>query len=353
MTAAMKTTLTHGRVLPGAFALGHILLALLLCSSAWAAQPYRDIRKAIGAGPLYPAQPETLVNTLYRLYEGAAKRPEGQKMAACIVPHSAYGLSGKVAAQAFAQLSPGDYKRVVVLGASTATSFQGCSVPSVDAFQTPLGYVPVDKKAVEMVTRSSLFSTRSVRYRPSEQHPPLHEIEPSIELTLPFLQERLGNFSLVPIVVGDLRDADNKLSDAVYLNVAESIGSILDENTLLVVTAEFTHFGAEFKYTPFADNILPNIKQLDDEVFQTVINRDFPAFHAYLERTKNPLVGVEGLGVLMKLLTSGVKGTLLGYDTSGQLLKTPNHSVSYASFGFYYPTPTPAPTAPPPEPAKP
>jgi len=330
------------------------ILALLAISSAWAVESYREVRKPIGAGPLYPAQSEVLVNTLYRLYQGAAKRPEGQKMAACIVPHSAYGFSGKVAAQAFAQLSPGDYKRVVVLGASTATTFQGCSIPSVDAFQTPLGYVPVDKKAVELVTRSSLFSTRSVRYRPSDQHPPLHEIEPSIELTLPFLQERLGVFELVPIVIGDLRDADQKLSGAIYLNVAQSIGAILDENTLLVVTAEFTHYGSEFKFTPFSGNIEQNIKQLDEEAFKCVLDRDFDAFAAYLERSKNPIVGAEGLGVLMKLLSPGVKGVLLGYDTSGQMLKTPAHSVSYASFGFYYPAPAPpAPAAPLAQPANP
>lgn len=324
------------------------LMTMLLVSSACAAESFRDVRKPIGAGPLYPAQSEVLVNTLYRLYEGAAKRPEGQKMAACIVPHSAYGLSGKVAAQAFVQLSPGDYTRVVVLGASTASSFQGCSIPSVDAFQTPLGYVPVDKKAVEIVTKSSLFSTRTVRYQ-SEQHPPLHEIEPSIELTLPFLQERLGAFLLVPIVIGDLRDADKKVSNAVYLNVAQTIGSVLDENTLLVVTAEFTHYGAEFKFTPFADNIEQNIKQLDEEAFKYVLDHDFDGFTAYLERTKNPIVGVEGLGVLMKLLSPGVRGVLLGYDTSGQMLKTPTHSVSYASFGFYYPAPplaAPAPAKP-------
>ncbi len=322
-----------------------VLCAVVMLAGALDAFGKEAIRKAVGAGPLYPEKREALVDSLYRMYANAPKRPAGMKLAACVVPYSAYGLAGKVMAAALSQMEPGDYKRVVVLGASTATTFQGCSIPAVEAFQTPLGYVKLDQKAIEIMARSNLFSMRSVRYRASEQHPPLHEIETSIEVVLPFLQERLGEFLLVPVVVGDLRDTEGKPNRAAYDNVARSVASICDEHTLLVVTAEFTHYGPEFKYIPFRDDIAKNIQTLDEDAFACVLERKFDTFQMYLSTTKNPIGGAEGLGVLMLMLSSQVQGTLLAYETSGKLLNNLNQSSSYAAFGFYVPS-TPSAAAP-------
>lgn len=347
--------------------------ALLLFAHATLA--WEAVRRPSAAGPLYPEKPEALTNCLLRLSQDAPKCPEGQRMVACVVPHSAYGLSGKVAAAAFAQLEPGAYKRVVVLGAPTVTTFQGCSIPAVEAYQTPLGYVPLDRKAIDLLTRSNLFTERGLRYRQSDSHPPLHEIEPAIELVLPFLQERLGRFLLVPIMVGDLRtgagdavDAETgamasdmrnnekRINEQAFESVARALGAILDENTLVVTTAEFTHFGTEFNFTPFADNTAEQIKKLDDALIACVLQRNSAGLNACLETTKNPITGANALRVLLKILSPDLRGNLLAYDTSGNLLKRTEQSVSYAALGFYMPAPAetaavPAEPQPAPQPA--
>ena len=69
------------------------------------------------------------------------------------------------------------------------------SLPGVEAFDTPLGRVPVD---AEGVRKLALFK-QVVESRAA------HAMEHSLEVQLPFLQSLLGEFSLLPLAVGDAR----------------------------------------------------------------------------------------------------------------------------------------------------
>jgi MEMO1 family protein len=310
-----------------------LLLACMLQAFSWSVPA---VRRSVGNGPLYPESRDALIDSLYRMYgkvDGAP--PEPYRLAACIVPHSAYGLSGAVAAHAFRHLSPGDYKRVVILGAATASRFEGCSIPKVAAYQTPLGMVPLDWNAIDRISRHPLIDLNALNYRQPSRGTPIHENESSIELVLPFLQERLGKFGLVPIIVGSLADGDGQWSAKTVDTVAKIIAPLLDSQTLLIVTAEFTHFGEGFGFTPFRDNILEEIKTLDGEAFQLLMERDFAGFENYLKRTKNPITGAESIRLLLHLLPYRARGRLLAYETSGNLLNTTRQSVSYAALAFY------------------
>ena len=78
----------------------------------------------------------------------AAARPSGRRPVALIAPHAGYRYSGAVAAAAYAQLAGcrATVTRVVVLGPAHFVPLTGMAVPSVDAFATPLGPVPVDAR---------------------------------------------------------------------------------------------------------------------------------------------------------------------------------------------------------------
>ena len=106
-------------------------LLLALCP----ARAGEDVRRAIGAGPMYPLETDKLTATLDRLFEEAQPpAPYPGRLVACIVPHDPYGLSGRVAASAFMNVAPGDYDKVLVLGACHRTIIESCSVPSVAAY---------------------------------------------------------------------------------------------------------------------------------------------------------------------------------------------------------------------------
>lgn len=301
------------------------------------------VRLCVSAGRLFPESEAELRTTVTRLLDEATAPVPNEPLFACVVPHGPYGISGKVAAEAFKYLQPGQFKRVIVLGASHAgMDFEDCSIDAVDSYATPLGFVPLDKVAVRTLTYSTLFATRSLRYNHEQkgfltesERKPLHEYEHSIELVLPFLQERLGSFELVPILVGQLTNATGEFSEKRAEAVATQIKRIMDSETLLVVSTDFTHFGNDFSFRPFETDIPNKIEKLDKEGLSRLASNDFAAFEDFVRQTKNPICGLNALRVMEKLLPANAYGTLLARDTSGRFYNDENRSVSYASMNFY------------------
>ena len=115
---------------------------------------------------------------------------------AVVAPHAGYRFSGPVAATAHAQLAPwcGEVAGVVVLGPAHFTSLRGMAIPSVGAFATPLGHLPVDADARAVAAGLSAVVV--------DDEP--HAGEHSIETQLPFLIRALGpGVPVLPVVVGD------------------------------------------------------------------------------------------------------------------------------------------------------
>lgn len=301
------------------------------------------IRLCVSAGKLFPESEVELRTTVTRLLNEAKAPVPNEPLLACVVPHGPYGISGHVAAEAFKHIQPGQFKRVIVLGASHAEmEFEDCSIDAVDAYATPLGFVPLDKLAVRTLTYSTLFATRSLRYDHEQkgflsksERKPLHEYEHSIELVLPFLQERLGSFELVPILVGQLTNATGDFSEKRAEAVATQIKRVMDSETLLVVSTDFTHFGNDFSYRPFSTDIPSKIEKLDKEGLSRLAANDFAAFEDFIRQTKDPICGLNALRVMQKLLPANAHGTFLARDTSGRFYNDENRSVSYASMNFY------------------
>jgi hypothetical protein len=162
----------------------------------------------------------------------------------------------------------------------------------------------------------------------------LHEREYTIEVVLPFLQARLGEFRLVPVLAGDSLDYHQRLDENVITSVAQRIREVVDTRTLIVVSSDFTHFGNNFSYRPFRENILENIEALDKEAFRLILQRDSPGFHTYLEETKNTICGKAAIEILLKLLPPTAQGRLLKYDLSARKTGDTRASISFASIVF-------------------
>lgn len=183
------------------------------------------IRLPAVAGVFYPADEDELRTAVRHYLEGAADSAGESMPKALIVPHAGYIYSGPIAASAYARIKSGrnSIKQVVLIGPAHRVPFQGLALSSASAFATPLGQVPIDRQAqaaVEDLPQVAVLDHA-------------HSYEHSLEVHLPFLQELLDDFAIVPIVVGDASAED----------VAEVLNRLWGgDNTLIVVSSDLSHY---------------------------------------------------------------------------------------------------------------
>ena len=313
-----------------------LLFSLFFATQVDAAPPERAIvRWPAVAGINYPAEPEALLSEVRRLFDEADIPDVSTRLAAVIASPGPYRLAGAVSAHAFKSLRPGQYERVIILAPGHGPMFENCSIPAVDVFLTPLGPVALDAVAARHILYSPLFTAHNLRYGGGHSRDRIHEYEFAIESLLPFLQERLQEFRLVPILVGDLRDPEGDVRESVIAALADAIRPIVNERTLIVVSSSFTHYGKEYGNAPFSENIVENISRLDRIAFEHLLSRDLRGFRAYLNDTRNVIDGNLCIQILLKLLPEKAQARILAYETSAAMTNDTRRSVSYAAFTFH------------------
>jgi AmmeMemoRadiSam system protein B/AmmeMemoRadiSam system protein A len=177
------------------------------------------------AGSFYPGDPASLRDDLTAyLAVQPAPTPAGL-LKAIIVPHAGYVYSGSTAGKAYALLAPlaGRIRRVVLLGPCHRVAVQGLAAPTVQAFATPLGSIPLDRAALDALADLPQVVASDAA----------HAQEHSLEVQLPFLQTVLGEFTLVPLAVGRTGAAE----------VAQVIARLWGgPETLIVISSDLSHF---------------------------------------------------------------------------------------------------------------
>ncbi len=181
------------------------------------------VRKPAVAGSFYPEDPIELRRMVKSMIDEANVSSKTPK--ALIVPHAGYIYSGPVAASGYALLTSAKppIRRVVLLGPSHRVGFKGLSVSNAAQFATPLGSIPLAKHAIERIKELNYV----------HEIDQAHVLEHSLEVHLPFLQEVLDEFILIPIVVGD----------ATPLEVCEVLELLWGgAETLIVISSDLSHF---------------------------------------------------------------------------------------------------------------
>jgi AmmeMemoRadiSam system protein B/AmmeMemoRadiSam system protein A len=196
----------------------------------------KKVRAAGVAGRFYPADPAELVDLMDDLLAQAPPTQIEGEILGIVAPHAGYQYSGPVAAHAYAALRGRAYKRVVVVAPSHYEAFDFTSVYDGDAYQTPLGILPVDREfAAKLAGRDSTIHLSASGHRPTA-----HGAEHALEVQLPWLQHILGSFQLVPVVMGN-HDYQNCRGLGVALAEliqAEQAGG----DTLIVASSDLSHF---------------------------------------------------------------------------------------------------------------
>lgn len=306
--------------------LARVLVAALVSGAVGAGQT-GPIRHAVVAGSWYPGDPEVLARYIDEQLDAAPQIETQGTVRALIAPHAGYLFSGPTAAAAFRLVRGQAPRRVLVLGPAHRGGFKGLSIAAVQAYETPLGRIPLDREAVARLRRSPLVVS----------HAPAHEQEHSIEIQLPFLQRALEpGWRLVPILVGEMGAEE-------YARAGALLRPLVDDDTLVVVSGDFTHYGPRYGYLPFPPDarVEAHLAGLDKGMLRLITDHDHAGLWAYHERTGITACAFGPVMVLLHLLPAQARVRLLKYTTSAALNHDHRNSVSYMAVAVIDPDPPP------------
>ena len=204
----------------------------------------------------YEARPERLESSV-REYLRSPEPPEPAFGA--IVPHAGYVYSGPVAGAVFARLAV--TPSVVILCPNHTGRGAGAAVDPSEAWRTPLGEVPVDRR----------LARRLLELAPSlEPDSAAHSREHSLEVQLPFLQVVRPGFTFVPVCLGT---PDLELCR----EVGEALATLLAEEEvppLVLASSDMNHYEPREVGRAKDDLALARIEALDPEgLYATVRSR--------------------------------------------------------------------------------
>jgi MEMO1 family protein len=267
-------------------------------------------------GRWYAADPATLGDQMRALLDEAKALPLPD-LIALILPHAGFQYSGSTAAAGVKTITK-PYKRVVVLGPShTVDMPDRLSVPRGTHAATPLGEIPLDEVFIERLLREPFV----------REDPQVNMREHSTQMVLPLLQTVLPPFKLVPVVVG-------ACSEAMVVRVGALLKRLVDDETLVVVSSDFTHYGPNYGYIPFRDEVPARLKQLDNGAFEAIRALDVRGFLGYCRETGATICGRTPIAILIAMLDPATRVVQTAYATSGGMTGDYANSVSYLSIAF-------------------
>ena len=220
---------------------------------------------------------------------------------AIIVPHAGYIYSGPIAASAFAQLIPAkdQLHRVVLLGPCHRVALSGLASSSADYFETPLGSIPIERE----------LSDRLLQLPQVHELDLTHAQEHSLEVQLPFLQQVLNEFTLLPLVVGDASSTEvHEVLEAVWGG----------DETLIVISSDLSHYH-DYK----------TAQSMDAATCKAIENLDADHIHYDQACGRNPV-----LGLLLSAQKHHLKVSTLDLRNSGDTAGDKDKVVGYGAWAF-------------------
>ncbi|MGB7566619.1 MAG: AmmeMemoRadiSam system protein B [Chitinivibrionales bacterium] len=198
------------------------------------------VRQPAVAGQFYPDRPDSLKNEVQLFLAHGPKIASYPVM--LISPHAGYVFSGPVAGKGYSTINK-NIKTVIIIGPSHHVGFYGLCITDVDYYQTPLGNVPLEQTIISKLRKSPLVHVIH----------PADDSEHSLEVQVPFLQERLSSFSIVPIITGEVDPAE----------AAGLIYPFVNDTTLLVASSDLSHYHSSSE-----------AKAIDAKTIHTILSGD-------------------------------------------------------------------------------
>ena len=275
------------------------------------------VRQSVIAGSWYPGQPDVLRRTLEGYLADAEKVKLEGELKALISPHAGYAYSGPTAAYAYKQLEDGPAFETVAVLSPLHQAFLGrFAVTRAGYYETPLGLVEVDAELVEALGEEVTLN----RVGRDGEH--------SLEIQLPFLQQVLGAFTLLPVMLGEPLTSERSLAAGRELSAA--LAKLLrDRKALIVASTDLAHL---YNY----DDVVRH-----DRVMIELVERfDVEGLARALIEGRGQACG--GAPVVAALLTAQALGanraTVLHYTNSGDVTgnrRPGSYTVGYMAAAVY------------------
>lgn len=237
---------------------------------------------------------------------------------ALVVPHAGYAYSGDAAAAAYSKLiseNKKKFKKVILLGPHHRVNAEGFTIMKTSAYSTPLGQIPIHRDALELVNKG-ICSTCI-----DQDH--------CLEVQLPFLQKCLETkFEIIPILAGHCGLDDT-------IKFTDRLTPYITEDTLIVISTDFIHYGPRFMYTPFGENpdiSAKMIKENDLSVIESFKKGNYKDIFSKCHKMGLTICGKTPLIVLSRLVNLSKTLPLLHkYYNSGDVTGDHTNTVSYAA----------------------
>jgi AmmeMemoRadiSam system protein B len=270
-----------------------------------------DIRPSPIAGQWYPGDPKRLSLNVDR-YIHDAKLPElNGDVIAIITPHAGHIYSGPVAGYAFAALQGYKPDIVAVVSPMHYPYNEPLLTTAHTAYETPLGTIPVDIEAVQVLDEllEKELGYGLARVRRDREH--------SLEIELPFLQRVIESpFKLLPIMV---RDQSRRVTHILGQCLAKTLSG---RNTTLVASTDLSHF--------YPQNVA---NELDNEMLRCIESFDPDAVIKVEEEGRGFACGRGALAAVLwaakDLGADRVK--ILNHATSGDVTGDTSQVVGYGA----------------------
>ena len=270
----------------------------------------KDIRLPAVAGMFYEADPARLARTIATLLDQAEPGDVQGSLRGLVVPHAGYMYSGSTAAAGYRLLQGKQFDVVVIVAPSHREYFDGAAIYPGDGYRTPIGDV-----AIEPEVREELVAGSRVLAMKEEGH----RTEHSVEVQLPFLQKVLGDFSFVPIVMG------NQARGTCELLAADLVRTLRGRKALLLASSDLSHYHPYDLALSLDRIVLKDVEAFDEE--SLLMN---------LENDSAEACGGGPIVVVMKALKElgANRSQILFYCNSGDVTGKKDGVVGYLSAAF-------------------
>jgi len=266
----------------------------------------RQVRQPVYDGSFYPRSAEELMARIHKFTklteQTPVSLPAGANLKALLLPHAGYIYSGLTAAHSSIVLKNTDFKKIIITGPDHRIGFTNCAISDVSAYETPFGKIDLHPDSLYLRQEyKEIFKTNKKS----------DALEHSIEVQIPFLQQYLTDFQIIPIVMGpgDIG------------KYAEAIDTVIDHDTLLVVSSDLSH------YLPYDQAV-----QTDQETIGQILDLNI----LELSKTNNSACGIIPIQVLTRLaIRNHWKPHLLHYSNSGDTAGSKNKVVGYAAIAYF------------------
>ncbi len=274
----------------------------------------QNIRLPAVAGYFYPANRDELKKLLKSLFQQAAsgETKEERKVKGLILPHAGYVYSGVVAAKTlfYSQLS----STIILLGPSHTGLGAPFSVMTQGSWQTPLGEVPIAENLAKELVKSSKYF---------EEDRLAHMQEHSLEVMLPFLQNTLSKFRIVPIVISQ---ASEEIYNGLAKELVNTIKALKIDDVTLIASSDMTHYETH-----------DQAKKKDAYAIEAILKLDEKLLLKRVAEKNISICGIAPVSVALSALKKlkATKAELIQYQTSGEVSGDYSLVVGYAGIRIY------------------